>query len=327
MSGEFERIARYFKPLAREPYALGLLDDAASLAVPAGQELIVTTDTLVGGVHFFAEDAAADIARKALRVNLSDLASKGADPFVYTLVLALPPDIGDAWLEEFAASLGEDQSTYGIGLIGGDMTATQGPLAVTVGAFGLVPHGQMLKRTGARPGDRVWLTGTVGDAALGLRIIKGEVTVPQEAAAFVRDRYLRPQPRVAFGPCLRGLASAAMDVSDGLIGDASHLARAGHVDVVIESGALPLSPAARAALASEFGLFATLVAGGDDYEILFTAPPESTQAIQTAAAECGLPVACIGEIRTPAAREPRVILRDAAGKPVEIGGQGGWRHW
>jgi thiamine-monophosphate kinase len=326
MSGEFERIAKFFKPLALEPFALGLTDDAALITPPPGMDLVVTTDTLVAGVHFFVDDPPAAIARKSLRVNLSDLAAKGADPFVYTLVLTLPSSVDDDWLAAFAAALGEDQRAYGIGLVGGDMSATPGPLSITIGAFGLVPSGAMLKRSGARGGDTLFLTGSLGDAALGLLVAKGEATTSPLHAAFLLDRYRHPQPRVSTGRRLRGLATAALDVSDGLLADAAHIGRAGRVDLVIESAALPLSAAARTLVESDFRLFDTIVTGGDDYEILFTAPESVAPALRVVAAETGIAVTAIGEVRR-AEGEGSVTLLDSFGRPVELGGPGGWRHW
>lgn len=326
MSGEFERIAKFFKPLALEPFALGLTDDAAFVAPPPGMELVVTTDTLVAGVHFFADDPPGDIARKTLRVNLSDLAAKGATPFLYTLVLALPDAVDNAWIAAFSQALGQDQRAYAIGLIGGDMSSTPGPLSVTIGAFGLVPAGAMLKRGGARAGDTLFVTGRIGDAALGLLVAKGEVKTSPKEAAFLLDRYRNPQPRTVTGPKLRGLATAALDVSDGLLADAGHMARASRVDLVIESAKLPLSAAARALLESDFRLFDRLVTGGDDYEILFTASASAADAFGALARETGVAITAIGDVR-PAEGEGVVTLLDSFGRPVELAGEGGWRHW
>lgn len=326
MSGEFERIARYFKPLAREPFALGLADDAALVSPPPGHDLVITTDTLVAGVHFFAHDPPGDIARKSLRVNLSDLAAKGATPFLYTLVLALPSDVDDSWLVAFSAALAQDQKDFAIGLVGGDMSATPGPLSITIGAFGLVPTGGMLKRSGAGVGDRVFLTGSVGDAALGLLVAKGEVTLPKADAVFLVGRYRNPQPRVSTGTRLRGIATAALDVSDGLLADAGHIARASRVDLVIESASLPLSAPTRAALEGDFRLFDAVATGGDDYEILFTAPDAAVPVLAKIAAETGIAITAIGVVRT-ADGAGAVTLLDSFGRPVQLSGEGGWRHW
>lgn len=326
MSGEFERIARFFKPLAAEPFALGLADDAACVTPPAGQDLVVTTDTLVAGVHFLGQEPPGDIARKSLRVNLSDLAAKGATPFLYTLVLALPPTIDDAWLQAFAQALAQDQATTGIGLIGGDMSATAGPLSITIGAFGLVPRGCMLMRSRARPGDHLYMSGSLGDAALGLLVAKGEVTLPEPHAAFLLNRYRNPEPRLALGPKLIGLAGAALDISDGLLADAAHLARGSGVALVIETALLPLSAAARAAVEADFRLYDTLVTGGDDYEILFTVPAAEAARLRETAAALGVPVTRIGEVRQSDG-EAGVTLLDAFGRPVTLAGAGGWRHW
>ena len=276
-SNEDLLIARYFRPFATHPGALRLIDDAAILAPPPGHELVVTTDAIVGGVHFFPDDPAEAIARKALRVNLSDLAAKGAKPAGFLLSLALPKAINSAWLKSFARGLGGDARQYGCPLLGGDTVRSPGPLMVSVSAFGTVPPGAMVRRSGAMVGDHVMVTGTIGDAALGLRL-RDRKTVQRlrlsvAARRHLEMRYLLPQPRNALAPAVRKYATAAMDVSDGLAGDLAKLCRASGVAAVIDVARVPLSTAARTVLKAKRSLLATALSGGDDYEIVCTVRP------------------------------------------------------
>ena len=268
---EFGIIAKYFAPLAGEG-AFGLKDDAALLSSRSGQDLVITTDTVTEGVDFFAFDPSADIARKALRVNLSDLAAKGAVPAHYLLNLSLPHTITPDWLAGFAAGLAQDQQEFGITLLGGDTSATDGPLSIAVTAFGFVPQGKMVRRDGARIGDAVYVTGTIGDSGGGLAIFKREKHSLSDAD---RDaliaRYRVPQPPVGFAASLRAIAHASVDVSDGLIADLGHIASASGVRIIVEGEAVPLSAPLRA-LWSDGALLRAVVAG-DDYQIAFTAPP------------------------------------------------------
>lgn len=269
---ESEIIAKLFKPVAGDA-AHFLDDDAAALPAPGKGNYVVTTDALVAGVHFFADDPPALIAKKALRVNLSDLAAKGARPVAFLLTLALPADWTNDWLAAFADGLHEDADAYGCRLIGGDTTATPGPLMISITAFGET-DGDYPTRSGARPGDAIFVSGTIGDAALGLALRRDPARAPglsREARAALLERYLLPQPRVALAPLVRANASAAMDVSDGLAGDLAKLLRASSVGAVVDLPLIPLSPAARAALACDPALLETALTGGDDYEILFCA--------------------------------------------------------
>ena len=277
---EFQLIARYFAPLAGEG-ALWLRDDAALLTPAPGCELVLTKDVLVAGVHFYPDDPAQAIAQKALRVNLSDLAAKGAEPLGYLMGLMLPGLPHEAWLRDFCSGLKQDQETYGITLLGGDTARTRGPLALSITAIGQVPAGAMLKRSGARVGDVVMVTGTIGDAALGLK----------EREGFLRERYLRPQPRLALGKALRGLATACMDVSDGLVQDAGHIAHASGVQLLLEPAAIPLSEEARTRAHWD-----AVAHGGDDYELLFATPPEQVATVQTFAAQAETAVTVIGRV-------------------------------
>lgn len=323
--GEFERIDRFFKPLAAGfPGAYGLADDAAAFAPPPGHDLVVTTDAIVAGVHFLPDDPPADIARKLLRVNLSDLAAKGADPLAYTLLTSLPRELDESWLAAFAAGLGEDQQTYGFHLAGGDSVFTPGPLTLSVTAFGIVPSGRMVRRSGARPGEALFVTGTIGDAALGLRVLQGKLTLDEADAAYLIERYRRPLPRNAFASDLREMASAALDVSDGLVADGGHICETSNVGAVIQADAVPLSAAARAALAQDAGLMGLLLTGGDDYEILFTAPDEACPRIAAAALRCEVPVTRIGHMTDRS--DPMVVVLNQGGAPLALPA-GGWRHF
>jgi thiamine-monophosphate kinase len=269
---EFEIIAEIFAPLATAPGAFGLKDDAAAIAARPGFDLIVTADQIAEGTDFFAHDPAGTIAQKALRVNLSDLAAKGAKPEFYLLNLALPAGMTMEWLKAFAAGLQADQEKFGISLLGGDTSRTEGPLAITVTAFGFVPEGKMIRRSGARPGDDVYVTGTIGDSGGGLAIFKREKHgLSEQDRDYLTSRYRLPEPPMGISEKLRGLASASVDVSDGLIADLGHLASASQVRIAVEGERVPLSAALRALWGEDALLRA--VCAGDDYQIAFTAPP------------------------------------------------------
>ncbi len=300
-SGEDRLIARYFKPLAKHPGAFGLVDDAAAITPPRGCDIVLKTDGIIGGVHFFPDDPPDTVARKALRVNLSDLAAKGAKPAGFLLTLALPRNVGDDWLRRFARGLGADADRFGCPLFGGDTDRTPGPITISIAAFGIVPRGKMVRRTGARPGDRVLVTGTIGDAALGL-LLRQDGKSAQRLGLSSREerhlarRYLVPEPRNAIAEVLRAHASAAMDVSDGLVGDLTKLCRASGVTAAIDATRVPLSPAARSALASEPALIEPILTGGDDYEVLATVPARKVAAFRKASAAAGVAVTEIGTI-------------------------------
>ncbi len=292
---EFGLIAKYFAPIAaREPGALGLRDDAAVLSLAAGARLVCTTDAMVAGVHFFADDPPFDIARKLVRVNLSDLAAMGARPRWLLLALALPRGTDDPWLAAFAAGLAADCTTFDVALVGGDTVATDGPLTLSLTALG-EGGADVLTRSGAQEGDDIYVSGTIGDGALGLLEIQGKLpaldTGTKEALV---ARYRVAEPRIALGQALCGIARACMDVSDGLLADLGHLCTASGVGARITAAAVPLSDAARAAVAVEPTLMATVLGGGDDYELLFTAPPAARA--QVAAAAAGGAVSRIGVI-------------------------------
>ncbi len=298
-SGEDSLIARYFKPLAIDPGALGLNDDAAILKA-LGEDIVVTTDALVEGVHFLPDDPADTIAQKALRVNLSDLAAKGADPAGFVLTLALRK-VDQTWLAAFARGLGADATFFGCPLLGGDTVSTPGPLVISITAFGRVAPGKMVHRSGAKPGDQVVVTGTVGDAALGLDIQKGgRAAVALAGDAVSRDmlvgRYRVPQPRNVLAPAIRAHARAAMDVSDGLAGDLAKLCAASGVSAVIEVKSIPLSNAAAKVLAAGAVGMAELISGGDDYEVLCAVPQDEFEDFAGMAQAADVAVHPIGTI-------------------------------
>jgi thiamine-monophosphate kinase len=306
MPGRFtedELIARVFAPNAG-PAALKLEDDAALLDA-SREPLVVTVDTLVAGVHFFSDDPPALIAKKALRVNLSDLAAKGAEPIGFLLALSLPGDWTNDWLEAFAAGLSEDARAYAAPLIGGDTTRTSGPLTISIAALGRTPR--FVPRKGAKPGDALYVSGTIGDAALGLALRRDPALAARlsaKARDHLLDRYLLPRPRLDLAPMLRANAGAAMDVSDGLAGDLAKLCRVSGVSATVEAPRVPLSAAAREAIGCAPALFEAALTGGDDYEILFAASPDA--AFPEA-------VTRIGEIVAGTAPP---LIRDAAQKPL-----------
>ena len=310
---EFSLIADLFAPLATSKAALGLTDDVALLRPRAGHELVLTTDAIIAGVDFFANDPPDTVAQKALRVNLSDLAAKGAAPFGYLLTLCLPKRINEKWLRAFTRGLARDQKTFGISLLGGDMSSTQGPLTISVTALGYVPKGRAILRRGAKLGDLVFVSGTIGDSGGGLSALK-----TKQRAPFLIDRYRVPQPRVALGRALRGIASAALDVSDGLLADLGHLADVSNVHVAVAAGRVPLSPALRKA----GGDVVAAVTAGDDYEIAFTAPRAKRAKVFAAAKTSNTPMTEIGWVM----KGRGVALIGADGKPMKVAKKG-WEHF
>ncbi|MCB1537092.1 MAG: thiamine-phosphate kinase [Rhodoblastus sp.] len=325
---EDDLIARYFAPLAGEG-GLGLRDDAALISPPQGCEIVLTVDGLIAGVHFFAEDPPEAIAKKALRVNLSDLAAKGAAPLGFLLTLALPRDWKPDWLELFARGLGEDAAAFACPLLGGDTVSTPGPLTLSITALGAVPAGRMVPRDGARAGDALYVSGTIGDAALGLRErtaglqSRDEPEGSRSNAAFLIDRYLAPQPRLALAQALREHASGAMDVSDGLVGDLAKMLRVSGASAEVDIARIPLSEAARAAIAGEPRLLETALTGGDDYEILASVPQGRALAFEGAAAAAGVAITRIGTVTTGQAAP---TFRDARGAPMSFA-RGSFAHF
>lgn len=316
--GEFGRIARYLAPLAAgAPGALGLTDDAALIEVAPGGRLVVTADAIVEGVHFLPEDPPDLVARKLLRCNLSDLAAMGAVARFYVMTMALPKRCDDAWVERFAAGLAVDQAEFGIALLGGDSVSTPGPITLTVTAFGRVAAGAEIRRSGARPGDIIYVSGTIGDGALGLLAATGKLFgLDSRDRDYLADRYRLPRPRMTLGPALAGIATAMMDISDGLVGDLEHIAEASGVAVVIDASRLPLSTAAATVLAEAVEHVETVLTGGDDYELLFTAPPDAVLPQIP-----DVPVTAIGRIE--AGSGVRVLDRDGGDLPLT---RRGFRH-
>jgi thiamine-monophosphate kinase len=322
--GEFALIARYFAPLSRDvPGALGLTDDAAWVRAEPGLDWVVKTDAIVAGVHFLPDDPPDLVARKALRVNLSDLASKGAVPRFYLLDAVLPKDIEEEWIARFAAGLAADQAEYDVRLIGGDTTSTPGALTLAVMALGQVESGRMLTRRGAQDGDDIYVSGTIGDAALGLLVLRGGLG--RLGAAFrdgLAQRYRLPLPRTALGPALIGLATASMDVSDGLVADLGHICGTSALGAVIDEPSVPLSPATQAALRVHPALIEAVLTGGDDYEILFTAPRAARDAVAALARRVELPITRIGTMRQGSG--VAVIRADGSERALD---SAGWQHF
>ncbi|HVO14971.1 MAG TPA: thiamine-phosphate kinase [Alphaproteobacteria bacterium] len=321
---EFQLIAEIFAPLAAgTPGAFGLTDDAAAIEPAPGRRLIVTVDAIVEGIHFLSDDPPADVARKLLRVNLSDLAAMGARPIGYVMATVLPFDLERAWLEGFAAGLADDQKRFGVGLYGGDTASTPGPMTLSLTAFGDAEPGRELRRSGARPGDRIWVSGTIGDGALGLKALRGQLKgVGADGLAYLAGRYRVPTPRVELGLGLVGLANSAIDISDGLAADLGHVCETSGVRGVVEAVRVPLSEAARQALAAEPGLRADVLGGGDDYELLFTAPSAAADRIAGLGRSLGLPLTEIGRIEAGAG----VTILDEAGRPI-VPEKPGFRHF
>lgn len=324
---EDDLVARFFRPLATAAGAFGLVDDCAALVPPPGHELVLKTDAVAAGIHFFADDPWDLVARKALRVNVSDLAAKGAVPLGWMLTLALPADWREADLAALARGFAEDQETFGLSLLGGDTIRSPDGLLLSITVMGTAPLGAMVRRAAARPGDRLYVSGSLGDAALGLLAR----TDPARAAAWGLDdaarahlarRYLLPEPRLPLAPVLRAHARAAMDLSDGLGLDLTRMCRASGVGASVDLAALPLSAAARVVLAAEPGLVERVVSGGDDYEILAAVPPEAAADFEAAARAAGVSVAAIGRIE--AERVVRFVAADGAVAPITVGG---YRHF
>ncbi|HEY2863227.1 MAG TPA: thiamine-phosphate kinase [Casimicrobiaceae bacterium] len=317
-SAEDWLIARYFKPIATDANAFGLVDDAAILKA-VGEDIVVTTDAIVEGVHYLASDPPDTIARKALRTNLSDLAAKGARPAGFVLTLALRA-ADENWLEPFARALGEDASSFACPLLGGDTVSTPGPVTISITAFGRVPEGRMVRRSGAKAGDQIMVTGTIGDATLGLDILKNgaiaqALTGDPKGREMLIARYRVPQPRNALARAVRDHASAAMDVSDGLAGDLAKLCAASRVTAVIDAPSIPVSAAAARLLSRGTVSLETLISGGDDYEILCTVPEAGADALADAARQAGVPLTATGTIM---AGEGLPRFLDGEGKEITL---------
>ena len=316
-SGEFDRIARYFAPLAESyPEAFGLKDDAAVIEPTLGTKLVVTTDSIVAGVHYVGDEAPELIAAKLLRVNLSDLAAMGATPRAYTLNIALPTDIDDCWIEAFTDGLADDQDRFNVVLIGGDSVGTTGPVVLSLTSYGEVPASGAVLRSAARPGDNVYVSGTIGDGALGLRVVKGYLPgLPEPDAAALIARYRKPEPRLGLiGRLAQKSVIAATDISDGLVADLGHIADASGVAMIIRADAVPLSQAARYALNRDTELLTTILSGGDDYEVAFCVPNDAAEVVQAIARESGVQVTAIGTVESGSG----VRVLEAGGSEIEF---------
>ncbi len=321
--GEFEVIKDIFAPLSSDfKGAFNLTDDAAVFSVSEGCELVVTKDAMVSGVHFLASDTPSNIAQKLLRTNLSDLAAMGAEPKCYLLALALTEECDLEWLKGFAAGLHADQLQFRLSLIGGDTVKTPGPLTLSLTLVGEVPKGKALRRNGAQAEDFLCVTGTIGDAAMGLQVAQGEITCSSEVLSeTLKARYFMPEPRVSVGMALRDIATACLDISDGLLADVGHLCEQSNFCAEIDQQAIPLSVAASELLAADPDLWSLVFGGGDDYELAFTIAPENLSKIQHIEQETGTPIYVIGQI----VRGKGVIVRGKEGKKIDIKSRG-WTH-
>ena len=318
--GEFDLIASVFAPLTDgDERALGLLDDAAVLPQTEGQDTVVTTDTMVAGVHFLNIETADVVARRLLRVNLSDLASMGAVPVAYFLNLTVPAEIDESWIRLFAEGLRADHDAFGVRLLGGDTTHSDGPVTLTVTILGNVDSGSAIRRSGARPGDDIYVSGTIGDATLGLQRLQAGADMED----FLVARFQRPEPRVQLGVALLGLASAMADVSDGLASDLGHICQASNVGADVSSEDIPLSESARDSLARGDADFADLLSGGDDYELVFTASPDAADRVVDVARSAQVAVSRIGRVRGDSAE---VEIRDRDGRQLSLKSPG-YRHF
>ncbi len=326
MIGEFEIIAKYFAPLAAgAPGAEGLRNDGAYFTPGAGLGTVVTADAMVAGIHFLPDDPPETLGRKLLRVNLSDLAAMGARPLGYLLVVALPEGIGEAWISAFAAGLALDQAEFGVDLLGGDTVSTPGPLTLSLTAFGEAAPGRILSRSGARAGDEVFVSGTIGDGMLGLKALRGDLMdLSQPDRAALAKRYRLPVPRVALGQALNesGMATAALDVSDGLVADMGHICEASGLAASLHAPAVPHSAAGARALDADASLGPRILTGGDDYELLFTVAPDQATAVESLAQELGLRLTRIG--RMSAGQGVRVL--DGEGEEIPLSSKG-WAHF
>ncbi len=321
---EFETINKYFAPLCKsEPGAFNLTDDAAIMDPPAGQSLVVTTDALVADVHFFPADPAHDIAAKLLRVSLSDLASMGAVPAHYTLSIAVPPEQNAAWFIAFSQGLAENQSEFEITMIGGDTVSTPGPLTLSLTAIGYIEKGKGLRRNGAQAGDSVWVSGTIGDGALGLLAAENKIpNLSNDDCEYLIQRYRQPIPRTRLGPNLIDIAHAVIDISDGLVADLGHICETSGVGADIQITDIPLSKAARGALAKNPDLLDMILSGGDDFELLFTTKQNFAETANDLTDKSGVALTKIGEIK----QSRTIRLIDRAGNEYTLH-QKGYTHF
>ena len=318
---EFKLISEVFAPISDVVRARGLVDDAALFSTSPGYDIVATADSLVQGVHFFGNDGPADIARKALRVSLSDIAAMGGTPRHYLLTLAIPKSFDDEWLEAFAGGLSSDHEKYSVSLLGGDTVTTPGPLTITIACFGEVRVGRAIARNGALPADDIYVSGTIGDAMLGLDMLAGRLEASSELLDYFSRCYRLPQPQCTLGPRLVGIANAAIDVSDGLIADLAHVCSASGLGARVSAASIPLSGFAAGYVPAKSDLFFRLITGGDDYQIIFTADADLRQCISNLSAELGTSITRIGVIEEGMG----VVLADADGKTLQME-TGGYKH-
>lgn len=326
--GEFELIAKYLAPLATDPGSLALTDDAAIIPSWPGQDLVLTKDMLAAGIHFFPDDPPAAIAAKALRVNLSDLAAKGAEPKGYLLGLGLPGDWKESFLAEFCQGLKAEQDTFGITLYGGDTIRSPDGFFVSITAIGTLPQGTGVRRSGAKPGDAIFLTGTIGDAALGLKLrLKPEMAETLQLSdadrSHLQNRYLLPRPRVKAAIPVRNHANAAVDLSDGLAADLGHICEASGVSARIDIEKLPISKAIFSVITKDAAELGTCIAGGDDYEILACVPADRSEQFAAELKAAGVPARRIGEI---AQGEAKVDFLQG-GRVIDLAAISGFKHF
>jgi thiamine-monophosphate kinase len=315
-AGEFETIRKLLAPLAHPEYALGLRDDVAVMPTRPGADLVLTKDAIIEGVHFLPEDPLDTVAQKLLRVNLSDLAAKGAEPFGYMLACHWSARCGWPEREAFATGLATDQAEFGIHLLGGDTVRTPGPASFSITMLGWAPRGGSVGRGGAKPGHGVYVTGTIGDGVLGLQAARGHLKLEPERIAALAEHYRRPVPRLAFGQAVQGLVSAIMDVSDGLIADLSHIAAASGVSAAVQLEVVPRSAAATAWFETRpdpEAAMEILATGGDDYELLMTAHPSDEGALKREADRLLLRLTRVGTVGAG-----QGVSASYLGQPVEI---------
>lgn len=328
IASEEDLIRRYLAPLTKGyAGAFALRDDCAAFMPPPGEDLVLTMDAVAGGVHFFPDDAPGDIAWKALAVNVSDLAGKGARPVAYLMALSFPEAPTEAWVAAFSAGLERAQETFGLVLAGGDTDRRPGPLTVTITAIGRVPAGRMVQRTTAKAGDRIFVSGTLGDSALGLALrrrpeLAGNWGLTAAEREHLLGRYLRPEPRLALREALQTCASAAMDVSDGLALDLSRMGSASRCGACVEAARLPLSPAARKIIIAEPERLQETVSGGDDFEILAAVPLLRAEAFRRQASSSGVAVTDIGGFEPAGGLE----IAGLDGRPMSLS-RTGWDHF
>ena len=321
---EFELVSRYLEPLVLDQEAAACLkDDCAVFGVTAGHEVVISVDTLIADLHFFKNDPPKQIAQKILRVNLSDIASSGAEPKFYFLAMSLPSTIGIDWIEQFCLGLGVDQANFGISLLGGDTTSTPGPLSLTATVIGEVPQGKAIRRGGASEDEDVYLTGVIGDAALALSLIKTNgLDSVSENFPVLLDRYRLPQPRTVLAPYLRQIASACIDISDGLAADLEHICTTSGIAADIKISWLPISETARVLLREDVRNWQTIISGGDDFELLFTAQPQFSNAIKMLSKEKNIQINRIGKTK----KGSGVNFFDPKGKHFPVK-KSGWQHF